>query len=220
MNNKGETCVRNWIVRLTFYLCGIMIVTFGVSLTIRSNLGAGGWDSTAVGLSELSGLTVGNWVYIIGAVIITLNAILTRGKPNVKAFLTIFLMGTMVDVWLLKILTFSTPEHLGIRFMILLPGIFLIAFGITTYTRGRIANHPIDDLMIILTKITRLSLRSSRLSCEIFSIILALCVGGPVSIGTFIIAFFIGPFIQWLYKPIENVFIRLAAWQDDHLKTI
>lgn len=204
--------MRSWTTRGFFYIGGLIILTLGVSMTIKSNLGAGGWDALAVGLAERSGFTIGTWVYIIGAVIVSVNAVLIQKKPNLKAFLTIFFIGTFIDIWLLYVLSsFAPPEHIAIQLMVLLPGIFLLALGIALYTRGRIANHPIDDLMLILSHKLQISLRASRVSCEIGAVVLALLFSGPVSIGTFAITFFLGPFIQLLFKPVEAAYVKLVA---------
>ena len=42
-----------------FYVLGNLILTFGIALTIQSNLGTSPFDALLVGLSKQVGLTVG-----------------------------------------------------------------------------------------------------------------------------------------------------------------
>ncbi|MFD6430805.1 YitT family protein, partial [Bacillus velezensis] len=52
-------------MKYVFYVLGIMILTFGISVTIQSDLGTSPFDALIVGLSVHAGLTVGSWEIII-----------------------------------------------------------------------------------------------------------------------------------------------------------
>ncbi|MFP3338738.1 hypothetical protein R0J91_12205, partial [Micrococcus sp. SIMBA_131] len=64
--------------RFLFYVVGLFVLTAGITLTIKSDIGAGAWDALNVGLSETIGFTVGSWVIIVGMILIIVNAILMR----------------------------------------------------------------------------------------------------------------------------------------------
>ncbi|MDQ7864987.1 hypothetical protein RCO48_39505 [Peribacillus frigoritolerans] len=50
--------------RLTIYITGLAITALGIALIVRSIVGAGPWDSVAVGLKLHFGLTIGMWSII------------------------------------------------------------------------------------------------------------------------------------------------------------
>src|SRR3954447_26499573 len=90
--------------RTLFFIIGLFIMTFGVCLTIKAELGAGAWDALNVALTEWVGLTIGAWVIIEGAVLIIVNALLLKKRPEILSLLTIILVGSSVDFWILIVL--------------------------------------------------------------------------------------------------------------------
>ena len=59
-----------------------MILTFGISVTIQSDLGTSPFDALIVGLSVHAGLTVGSWEIIIAFLLICCNSML-KGKVGI-----------------------------------------------------------------------------------------------------------------------------------------
>ncbi len=87
--------------RSVFFIIGLLIMTFGICLTIKADLGAGAWDALNVALSEEIGLTIGKWVMIDGAILIIVNSILVKRKPEFLSLITIIFIGSLVDFWML-----------------------------------------------------------------------------------------------------------------------
>ena len=92
--------MKSIFIILLFYIIGLIFLSFGISLMILSNLGAGPWDAMYVGLSENVGLTVGSWVFIVGSLLIIINGVLLRKIPDFLAVITIILIGSFMDFWL------------------------------------------------------------------------------------------------------------------------
>lgn len=61
------TFMRSIKVKYATYVLGILILTFGISFTIQSDLGTSPFDALLVGLSKNVGLTVGSWEIIIAS---------------------------------------------------------------------------------------------------------------------------------------------------------
>ena len=63
------------IWRWTFFLVGMMVLSLGISMTIKGQrIGVGPWDVLHVGLYQNFGLTIGTWGIITGFVIIIVTA--------------------------------------------------------------------------------------------------------------------------------------------------
>lgn len=86
--------------RFLFFIAGLSIMTFGVCLTIKAELGAGAWDALNVALTEWIGLTIGSWIIIEGAVLVCINSLLIQSRPKLLSLLTIILIGSLVDLWM------------------------------------------------------------------------------------------------------------------------
>jgi uncharacterized protein len=191
--------------RIACYVVGLIILTFGISLTIKADLGAGAWDALNVGLAEKIGLTVGSWLVIIGIVLILLNAFLTKEKPDVFALLTIVIAGVCIDFWLLTVFESLTLGSKGERLAGLLIGIFVLAMGVSLYLQAKFAAIPVDGLMFALHKRFHWSLMAAKTFGEIAALLLALLFSGPVGIGTIIITAAIGPLVALFYPRISKV---------------
>ena len=191
-------------IRIVFYLIGLFLMGFGVTLTIKADLGAGAWDALNVGLSNVIGLTVGSWVIIIGVILIFINALIVRGKPKFLAVVTILLIGFSVDFWLIVVMSNVHLSTLLLQVISLIAGIILIAIGVAMYLQTKFPANPIDQLMISLHERFQLNFMIAKTIGEVTALILAFILQGPIGVGTIIITFLIGPMIQWINKPMTK----------------
>lgn len=198
-------------IRSIFFLVGIVILSFGISMTIKADLGAGAWDALNVGLSSLIGLTVGSWVFIIGLFLILINAWIVRERLDYFAVITILIIGFMIDFWLLIVMDSWNLSSLIEQFLLLLIGIIVLGFGVSLYLQPKFSLNPVDGLMVSLKKRFRLSTMVAKTITEATALIIAFLIGGPIGVGTFIILFGVGPAIQ-LFEPSAS---RMAKYLDN-----
>ncbi|PLR66591.1 membrane protein [Bacillus sp. UMB0893] len=197
--------MESMIYRLAFFVIGLFVLAFGVTLTIQADLGAGAWDALNVGLTDQIGLTVGSWIFIVGILVILLNAIIMREAPKVLGVFTILLVGFFVDFWMLYVFQDFSIQNMMLKVVILLSGILLIAIGVSIYLQTSFPANPIDQLMITLHKRFGLSLMAAKTIGEVGALVLALLFAGPIGLGTIIITFAIGPLIQVCNAPVGAV---------------
>ncbi|MDF2856322.1 MAG: hypothetical protein K0Q87_2173 [Neobacillus sp.] len=195
--------------RSLFFMIGLLIMTFGVCLTIKADLGAGAWDALNVALSEEIGLTIGKWVMIDGAILVMVNAILVKRRPELLSLITIIFIGSLVDFWMLIIFETWTFEGLTIKLISLLAGIIIIGLGAAAYLQAKFPASPIDSFMLAIKERFGFNLMVSKTLAEIIPLIPALILGGPVWIGTIIITLVIGPSIQLFFPSLEKLLKNL-----------
>jgi uncharacterized protein len=192
--------------RLLSYIIGLIILSFGVTLTIKSDIGTGAWDALNVGLSKII-FTVGTWVGIVGIILIVINAILLKKRPDFYALITIFIVGFGIDLWLLLLKPLDLHSWL-MKFLIFAIGLALLALGISTYLQAKFAPVPIDNLMLAIH--TRFGIRISvaKTIGECLAFVFALVFKGPIGIGTILVTLLIGPIIHFFYPRIEKLIAR------------
>ncbi len=193
-----------------FYLLGLLLLSFGISMMIVADLGVGPWDALYVGLSETIGFTVGTWVFILGIILILLNGYLMKKTPDFLAIITIFLIGVFMDFWLLVAFAGVDALTMPVRAMMLVAGVLIIALGITFYLQANFARNPIDSLMMAIKMRTGKSLAFSKTIMEVSVLVIAFLFGGPIGLGTVIVAFGIGTLIQLFITPVTNTRKRLT----------
>ncbi|WP_227937998.1 YczE/YyaS/YitT family protein [Alkalihalobacillus deserti] len=204
--------MRSVIIRALSYTGGLLIVSFGVTLTILAGLGAGAWDALNVGLAIQTRFSVGNWVIFVGIILIGLNALLTRTKPVVHSLLTIFILGYFIDFWLIIVFNDTLFSGFMLQMIILLLGIVLIAFGASIYMQAEFALIPIDAFMFVLRDVLGVNLMVAKTIAELTALVAAFFVGGPIGIGTILVTFLIGPLIQFFFPRIE----KRINWKATH----
>ncbi|WML44395.1 YitT family protein [Neobacillus sp. PS3-40] len=184
---------KEWILRWSFFVFGLIILAFGIALTIEGKVvGIGPWDVFHYGMFLKLGLTIGSWSIIIGFLLLTFASIATKKLPKIGAFLNMLLLGLFIDffMWLLP----SINSLIGAIFYFIL-GVVLIGYGIGIYVSADLGSGPRDSIMILIVDKTGWSIQWVRNGMEVLVLILGWALGGPVGIGTVIIAFLLGPIV-------------------------
>lgn len=197
------------IYRFIFFIAGLSIMTFGICLTIKAELGAGAWDALNVALTDSVGLTIGTWIIIDGAVLVAVNSLLVKRRPEILSILTIILIGSLVDLWMFFV--FDPLEVNGLLFKVvtLVLGIFIIGLGAAIYLQAKFPLNPIDSFMMAIIERFRVNLMMAKTIGELIALVPALILQGPIGIGTIIITFTIGPFVQLCFPYFEKLMNRL-----------
>ncbi|WP_421383798.1 YczE/YyaS/YitT family protein [Bacillus salacetis] len=197
--------------RIVFFIAGLLLLTLGVALIIKAGLGASSWDALAVGESTTFGITVGTCVFINGIILIFINAFLLRKRPEVFAALSIFIIGLMIDFWLLIGLKNYAPATLGVQSATLAVGILALGIGIAVYLQAKFPSSPMDTIMVAISERFGLSLRSSRLISEGLALALAVAFRGAVGVGTIIVTLSLGFIVQFFFPKFEKL---LQGWSE------
>lgn len=191
-------------IRFAYFVVGLIILTAGVALIIKAGLGASAWDALAVGQSKLFNLTVGTFVFINGIILMFLNAFLLKKKPELLAAGTIFIIGLLIDFWLLIVFKVFNPTDIVLQVLTLVIGILTLGVGIAIYLQAKFPASPMDTLMIAIHKRFKLNLRTSRILSEGFALLMAFLFRGAIGVGTIVVTLTLGPVVQYFYQRFEK----------------
>lgn len=185
-------------LRWIFFFAGLMILGLGVALTVKGqSFGVGSWDVLHIGLFKQLGLSIGLWSIIMGIIVITVASIGLREFPRIGTFANMVFIGIFIDLfnWLIP-----DPHTLFTQFIALILGAVLIASGSGIYISANLGAGPRDSLMLLIVKKSSLSIATSRTIMEVFVAVAGFLLGGPLGVGTVLIAFAVGPIIQVTLK--------------------
>lgn len=196
---KGNKKNRSKI-RLLVFIIGLIILTFGARLILLSGLRVGGLDATAIGLSQMLGVSIGTCIIGLGAIIVIVaNCI--RKQFQLSPLLTSILVGWCYDLWGQFLFNkLVTPTHSGWMGLFFLIGILVAPLGAALYIISKVSTGPVDYLMLTLRDYTKLSMSSSRILIEGSFVILGYLLGGPIDKGTICIMLFWGQILQIYYR--------------------
>ena len=197
--------------RWLFFIVGLIILAFGISLTIKGQLlGISPWDVLRVGLYLNVGLTIGSWSIISGLVIVTGTAIGTKRLPKIGTWLNMILVGLFIDFfnWLLP----DLAQYFG-QIVFFVAGVVIMGLGVGVYVAPNIGAGPRDSIMILIVEKTGWTVKRVRTGIELIVAIVGWILGGPIGFGTVFIAIMLGQIVhitlpmasRWLNRCINEM---------------
>jgi uncharacterized membrane protein YczE len=179
------------IERLARCIAGLALFGIGTALIVRGDLGLAPWDVFHQGVSNQTGIGIGNVIILTGLALMVLWIPL-RERPGIGTVLNAVEIGLVVGL-VLPLL--PEPDHLAVRFVCMSGGIVLIALGSGLYIGSGLGPGPRDGLMTGLAR-RGLSIRAARTAIELTVVLIGIVLGGSIGIGTAAFAFGIGPLVQ------------------------
>lgn len=200
---------KNFYIRWSFFIGGMMFLALGIALTIRGKLlGIAPWDVLHVGLFQNFGLTIGMWSIGTGLLIVLATSLYSKRWPPIGTWLNMILVGFFTDIWLWVLPVISGPIVQTIFFV---SGVVVMGFGVGMYIASNIGAGPRDSLMLILIEKTGWTVKRVRTLLEIVVAIFGWLLGGPVGIGTIIIALTLGYIVHFTLTISRNWIAKLTV---------
>lgn len=186
------------LLRLGRLVFGLLLYAIGIIFAINANIGYSPWDSFHIGLSQVTGLSLGLVSILVGSVI-GLYVILSKETFGLGMILNMVLIGLFMDVILkCHLIPVMTDFWLGL-FMLFL-GLVVIAFATYFYISAGFGAGPRDGLMVLLTRRYHLSAGLSRALIEASVLVMGYFLGGMLGFGTVFYVLLIGPVVQVVFK--------------------
>jgi uncharacterized protein (TIRG00374 family) len=183
--------------RLAMYLGGCLCFSLGVKLFIDADLGVDPFHAMTIGLVEAVGvpyLQIGFMDAVVTAALLILWTIWNRRLPPLTTFITMLLIGVLIDAW--NWLGFNTSDLVGSRALPLLAGLLLLAYGSSLIIMSGIGIRVVD--LVALTIVRRIGTRFyvAKLALEAGFLLTGFLLGGPVGIAALAFVCVVGPFME------------------------
>ena len=190
--------------RLSQLYLGLLLYGFSDALLVRGGLGLSPWDVLHQGLARHSAISIGQWVNVVGLVVLLLWIPL-RQRPGVGTVSNVIVIGLALDA---SLAVLSVPRGLPTRTAYLVVGVVLNAIATAAYIGARFGPGPRDGLMTGIAARGH-SIRVVRTVLEVTVLAIGWLLGGTVGIGTAVYAVGIGP--------LAHVLLPLLAVRESQL---
>lgn len=204
--------------RLGIYCLGLLILAFGIALSVNSNLGVSPISSLPYVISQITDVSLGTCTTVIYALYILLQMVLSRKKfqPALLVqlvFSTVF--GYFVDGAKFILGDFMLPTYFG-QLVMLIGSILLIGLSLVFYIDVELVPMPAEGLVGCIAERTGKPFSSMKVAVDCTSVLVAVTLsfmflGGLVGVreGTVITALLagrmMGVFRKWLNPLIRKV---------------
>lgn len=202
--------------RIGIYLIGLAINALGIALIIFSTVGAGAWDTVAIGLNHSWGLTIGICTVITQVLVVLAISIIERKRLQYESIIAIIIRSIFLDAWIYLVFNhINLAASWEIQWLYFIFGIISMGIGIGIYMEAHFPKSPIDGLMLAIHNRFKWSINTSRIVVELSGAVIGFILGGPVGLGTLIIALFVGKIIQMTNIKIKKI-INLEGMSISH----
>lgn len=201
---------ENYAVRFVVYLIGLFIMTLGVSMSVKSNLGVSPVSSIPYTITRIIGLEMGKATILFHIVLVILQIAILRKDFQAKNLLQIivgivFGYFTTFSNYLFSFL--PTPENLLIRLAMMLCSTVVIAFGIFLYLPADIIPLAGEGAMKAISDKTQVLFSKIKVCFDISMVAISLCACllilhrlGSVGAGTVVAAVLVGSILGVINK--------------------
>lgn len=194
--------MKNMKVRIQMYFVGLFIMTIGIALSVKSNLGVSPVSSIPYTMTCVWGIEMGKATIIFHAALVLIQILLLR-----KRFKPINLLQVVVGIVFGYFTTFCnylatflpSTDNIAMRIVLMLVSTVFIAVGIFFYLPANLIPLAGEGVMQAVSDVTKIEFSKVKMgfdcSMVIISVITCLiCIHslGSVGAGTVIAAFLVG----------------------------
>lgn len=205
MKNKG-----NFAVRLLFYFAGLVIMTFGVAVSVRADLGVSTISSIPYTMTCVAGIDLGIATMIFSVIMVLIQIVLLR-----KEYRLINLLQLPVGILFGMFLTFCCnltvympePSDMAVKLVMTLISTVLVALGVFLYVPAGFIPLAPEGTMLVIARVTKSKFANVKLISDITMVVISLvtCLAvihelGSVGIGTVLAALLVGNEVKILTR--------------------
>lgn len=206
-----------------YYLIGLFLLALGITLTLISDLGAGGWDALVENLYKLTDIRVGNWVIIVAFLLLIVAAVLKKEFINYKAFIVSIILGKLIDFCYYPLIQLLKSDSLVIRLALLIIGLILVGAGCAMMFVTKFPKNHTEAFVFSIVDTTGIPYHKIKTAADIGALIIAVGIGiklrdfSNLGVGTILSSFFMGTIIHYILPSAEKGLINLTKGEKKNL---
>lgn len=201
------------LYRSGIYIIGMILVSFGIVLCVKCELGISPISSVPYVLGYLTPLTFGTLTMLFHFCNSIIQYILEKKLINVKVLLQIpvaFLFGIIIDFFK-NIMSFNA-ENLIFKIFLMVMSIIFTALGMHFMLAMKLVQNPPDGTVNILAHLLNKNIGTVKVCYDILMVIISAILGivflhclKGFGIATIFSAVFVGKTLTWMkkYIPLE-----------------
>lgn len=192
-------------VRIPMYFIGLFVMTIGIALSVKSNLGVSPVSSIPYTMTCVLGIEMGKATILFHIILVLIQILLL-----LKKFKPVQLLQVVIGVVFGYFTTFCnymvsflpTPENLGIRIIMVLASTVFVAFGIFLYLPADLIPLAGEGCMQAVSSVTHIEFSKVKIGfdCTMVLVSAITCLTvlhnlGSVGAGTIIAAILVGTLV-------------------------
>ena len=200
----------NIVVRCIIYFFGLLIMTLGVAVSVKSDLGVSPVSSIPYTMTCVWGIEMGKATIVFHAALVLVQVILLRRKFQLKNLLQIpvgVLFGYMTTFSNYLMTFLPDPGNIYIRLGMVVISTVLVAIGLFFYVPADIIPLAGEGVMLAISKVADKAFSTVKIAFDVTMVVISLITClilihslGSVGIGTVIAAVMVGMVLKLITK--------------------
>lgn len=197
-------------MKLLFYFGGLIIMTFGVAISVKSDLGVTPISSIPYTMTVVSGMDLGIATMIFSVLMVLLQIVLLRKQYKIVNLLQIpvgILFGAFLTLGCKAMNYLPTPGDFTLKIILMLISTVLVALGVFLYVPAGFIPLAPEGFLLALSKITKLKFSTVKVISDVSMVVISLVTCliaihslGSVGIGTIVAAVLVGTEVKLMTK--------------------
>lgn len=192
MNTESKLMAK----RIVMAIVGIVITSISVACNKLSGFGVDPFSVLMFGISKTTGFSY-QVVFLTSCAILTIIAWkLQKSLLGLATIISLTCSGAIVDTATMVLRHLVGKPGMAMRVFLMVFGLALISISSALYYTANLGVSPYDAQALTLDVKTPVPFRFCRIGTDLICVGIGFLLGGDLGIGTILIAFCMGPFIQ------------------------
>jgi uncharacterized membrane protein YczE len=191
--------------RFALHLSGCAVIAIGVGLMLWNDFGPGPLDVLIGAIRQFSGLPLTFAVWLTTGSLLLIAWALGK-RPGIGNLLTILTVAPLMQLTTMVLGQAEPPGSVPLKVTVHVLATAVVGLGAGMNLVARLGAGTGELLASSLSYRTGYPEARVRMACEIAWLALGVSLGGPLGIGTVIVALLIGPFVARGYRTVDTAF--------------
>lgn len=190
--------MRSFFFRLAKMIFGFFLFALGIIITIQAKIGYAPWDVFHVGVSRVTGLSLGTVSILTGLVIILITALM-KETLGIGSILNMLMIGMFIDL-ISGIGKIKPAGNFLTGLLMMMLGLLIVGIASYFYISAGFGAGPRDGLMVALSRKSGKSIGLCRGLLEFAATAAGYFLGGMAGIGTILYVVLIGIVVEIVFR--------------------
>ena len=201
---------KKFATKLLFYFGGLIVMTLGVVISVKSDLGVTPISSIPYTMTVVLGMDLGIATMLFSVFMVLLQIVILRKRFKIINLLQLpigILFGACLTVCGKLMTPVPVPDNFIVKFIIMLVSTVFVALGVFLYVAPRFVPLAPEGFIIAVTQVTKLSFSTVKVIFDVTMVavsmvtcLIAIHSLGSVGIGTVAVAILVGSEVKLLTK--------------------
>lgn len=189
---------QSYLKRIIVLLLGIIILSFGIGLIIKADLGCDAFTTFNLGISTRMHMSYATIQILVNIIILIFIVVVDKKFINIGTVINLIIVGPLIQYYS-GVANRLIPYELSFigRIVLLMIGCIIISFGVGMYIASDLGAGPYDILPLMLEKHKKWHYKWIRITLDISCSLIGFMLGATIGVGTIIVALCLGPGIEY-----------------------